>query len=154
MIRNVYCTSCTVSVFLVRFELYLNFLDSFSKNTQISWKSFKFEPSCSPRTDSGQTTDRQRTDSGQTADGQRTDTTKLIVTFRNLANASKTINQPFMNDGTAEVQGDGHKWHAFLTNYYEIHPNSDKVNVEPFRRNSAICHHLHSIYFKLRITYY
>jgi len=39
---------------------------------QISWKSLKWEPSCSLRTD-------------------RTDTTKLIVDFHNFANAPKIV---------------------------------------------------------------
>ena len=43
----------------------------FSKNTQISWKSFQLEPSCSMHTN------------------RRTDVTKLGVAFRNFANAPK-----------------------------------------------------------------
>jgi hypothetical protein len=39
----------------------------------------------------------------------RTDMTKLMVAFSNLAKARKNINHLCMNDGTAEVQGDGHK---------------------------------------------
>jgi len=52
-----------------------------------------------------------------------------MVAFRNLANAPKNIKHLCTNDGAAEVQGDGHKRHALLTAYYEIQPNSDKVNV-------------------------
>jgi hypothetical protein len=48
-----------------------NFLDRFSKNTQISWKSVQWEQCCSTRTDG------------------RTDMTKLIVPFRNYAIAPK-----------------------------------------------------------------
>jgi hypothetical protein len=51
----------------------LNFSTFFQKmrKYQISWKSFHWDPICSMRTDG------------------RTDTTKLIVTFRNFANAPK-----------------------------------------------------------------
>jgi len=63
-----YWSSCKVPCNLVRFYWNLNFLDSFSKNTQISWKSFYWEPSCSMWTDG------------------RTYMTKLIVAFDNFAN--------------------------------------------------------------------
>jgi hypothetical protein len=43
MIKNVYWSSCKVPVILVRIEWNLNFLDSFSKNTQIS-NLIKFRP--------------------------------------------------------------------------------------------------------------
>jgi len=41
--RNMYRSSCHAPQFLARFELNFNFLDRFSKNTQISWKSVKWE---------------------------------------------------------------------------------------------------------------
>jgi len=40
---------------------------------------------------------------------RRTDMTKLMVAFRNLANASTNTKHLCMNDGPAEVQGDGRK---------------------------------------------
>jgi hypothetical protein len=38
-------------VILLRFQWKFNFLDSFSWNNEISWKSVEWEPSCSMRTD-------------------------------------------------------------------------------------------------------
>jgi hypothetical protein len=71
MIKSVYWSSCTL--YSCPFSWILNFLNNFSKNLkyQISWKSVKWEPSCFMRTD------------------RRTDMTKLIVAFRNFANAPK-----------------------------------------------------------------
>jgi hypothetical protein len=43
MIRNVHRSSCKVEVILVRFESNLDFLDRFSKNTQIP-NFMKFHP--------------------------------------------------------------------------------------------------------------
>ena len=67
MIINVYWSSCKVQVILVRFYLNKNFLDIFSKNTQIL-NYMKIRPAGAERIH---------------ADG-RTDMTKLIVAFRNF----------------------------------------------------------------------
>jgi hypothetical protein len=71
--KNVYWYSYKVPFILVRLKLRLIFLDRFSKNPQISnfIKSIQREPSCFTRTN------------------RRTDMTKLIVVFRNFANAPK-----------------------------------------------------------------
>ena len=63
MIKDVHWYLCIVPDILVRFLRILNFLEIFSKNSQISSVSVQWEPRCSMRTD------------GQT------DMTKLRVTF-------------------------------------------------------------------------
>jgi len=65
MIQTVYWSASKVTVIIVTFHLDLNFLNSFSKNDQISnsWKSTQREPSCSMRK------------------GRWADMTKLIVAF-------------------------------------------------------------------------
>jgi hypothetical protein len=52
VIISVHMSSCNVPVILLRFKSILNFLDKFSKNTEIasSWKSVEWEPSCWART--------------------------------------------------------------------------------------------------------
>jgi len=76
--------------------LKIKFVDRFSKNTQILWKSVPWEPSCSMRTD--WRTDR-RTD-GQT-DRRTEDMTKLIVASLNFANRPKSG----ANSGWNEKEG-------------------------------------------------
>jgi len=50
MIKNVFWFLCKVPLVIVRFLWNLNFPDRFSKNPKISWKSIKWEPSCSVKT--------------------------------------------------------------------------------------------------------
>ena len=76
MIVNVYRSSCTVPVILVWFELNLNFLEYFEKSLNIK---FQENPSSLSRV----------IPCGKT-DG-RTDMMKLIVPFRNFANAPKSL---------------------------------------------------------------
>jgi hypothetical protein len=67
----------------------------FSINTQISWRSFQWEPSCSTRTDG------------------RTDMTKLTVAFRNFAKAPKNVNLSLSTSRSR--RGGGEAWlHFFL----------------------------------------
>ena len=68
MIKNVYWSSCKVFVILVRFYCTLNFLDTFSENTQIS----NFMKMSSGR---------------QVVPCRQIDMMKLRVTFHNFANA-------------------------------------------------------------------
>jgi hypothetical protein len=79
VIKNVYWSLCKV----VRFYWKLNFLDRFSKNIKyhLSLKSIQWVLSCYMRTD-GRTDSRTK--------GKR-DMTKLIVAFRNFANALNTV---------------------------------------------------------------
>jgi hypothetical protein len=74
IIINVYRSSCTVAIILVRFLWNLNFLDRFSKNVQISnfmkIHSVEVELFHADR---------------------RTDMTKLIVALRNFANATRNL---------------------------------------------------------------
>ena len=78
MIKNVSWSSCTVSVILVRFQWNLDFLDSFSKYAKIS----NFIEIRAVGAELFH------------ADG-RTDMTKLIVAFRNFANAPQNSNTKF-----------------------------------------------------------
>ena len=82
MIENVWWYSCKVPFILVRFKLNLNFLDRFSKNTQIP-NVMKIRPVG---------TELFHAD-------RRTDKMKLIVAFRNFANAPKTRSISAHNTG-------------------------------------------------------
>jgi hypothetical protein len=75
-IKNVHWSACTVPVILVRFWGNLNFLDIFSKNTQIS-NFIKILPDGVEFFHADGRTDR------------RTDVMKLMVAFRNFANVSQ-----------------------------------------------------------------
>jgi hypothetical protein len=70
MIENIYWLSCKVPLILVRVQRHVNFLDRFSKNTQIP-NFMKIRPVG---------------DELFHADG-RTDMTKIIVAFRNFSKA-------------------------------------------------------------------
>ena len=72
---NVLTSSCTVPVILIRFQLNLNFLDKFSKNTM---KCHEICPMGAELFHANGQTDRQ------------TDMTKLIVAFSSFTNAPKT----------------------------------------------------------------
>ena len=74
MMKNVYWSSCKVPVITVRFSCNLAFLDSFWRNAQIS-NFMKIRPVGAELFHAD----------------RRTDVTKIIVAFRNFANASKKI---------------------------------------------------------------
>ena len=78
MTKNVYLSSCKVLVILVRFNE-TKFIDRFSQNTQISSFMKILPVGAELFHDDGRT-------------GGRTDMTKLIVAFRNFANAPKNDN--------------------------------------------------------------
>jgi Fe-S-cluster formation regulator IscX/YfhJ len=80
MIKYVYWSSCKVPVIIFRFWWNFNFLDSFSKSIQIS----NFTKT---RQVGAELFHAYRRTDGRT-DG-RTDMTKLVVDFRNFANAPK-----------------------------------------------------------------
>jgi hypothetical protein len=75
IVINVHRSSCKLPVILFRFWWNLNFLDRFSRNTQISWKSVFWEPGSYMQTDGR--TDRQ---TGM----------MLIIAFCNLRTRLKT----------------------------------------------------------------
>jgi hypothetical protein len=79
--RNTYWSPCKVPLFLSDFNETLIFATDFGKSSidKISWNSVQWEPSCSMRTDG------------------RTDMTKLIVAFRNFANAPKMGQKQYCN---------------------------------------------------------
>jgi len=73
MVKNEYWFLCKVPIILVRLEWNLNFLDRFSKNTY----QFDGNPSCG----------RPIVPCGRT----ETDMTKLVVAFRNFADAPSNV---------------------------------------------------------------
>ena len=111
MIKNVYVSSCTL---LVRFQLNLNFLDRFSKNTQIS-DVMKIRP-VGPELFHAV---------------RRTDMTKLAVVFRNFAKATKrttylkikyvTIHRAQNFANSFEIQNNKYRLLKHVTTQYNTH---------------------------------
>ena len=83
MIKNVHWSSCRVPFILVRLRWSLNFIESFSKNAQIS-NFMKIRPVRAELFHADRQTER---------DFGRTDMTKLIVAFRNFANVYKSVSR-------------------------------------------------------------
>ena len=121
MIKNVYWSSCKVSVILVRFSRNLVSLNRFKKNdTNIK---FHENPSIGSRSVPCGRTDGQ---TDRRVD-RRTDVTKLIVAFRNLATVPKK--------GIKQLKDD--KIHQILCSLFRDFRNRwkkvmEKVTPEPF----------------------
>jgi hypothetical protein len=92
--KKIYWSSCKVTVILVRFLLDSNFLDRFSKNTQMS----NFMATRPMGVELFQAEER--------TDG-RTVMTELTVAFRNSANASK---KPQAITNNSNIQGHQKRW--------------------------------------------